>query len=97
MTQTMYTVTASGGDPNEVQKAVANARGIYLKLQGFAAEQREHAARDPSEPPTEPPCCPLHGQPVTWQQGRKGSFWSCHNCKEDGSWCDFSAPLQRGS
>src|SRR4051812_20181064 len=84
-----HTVTVSGTDPNEVQEAMANARGIFLKLKGFAAEQREQDARDPSEPPSEPPVCPIHGQPMTWQHGRKGFFWSCHNRKEDNSWCDY--------
>ena len=80
---------SSGDDPNAVQEAMANARGIYVKLLGFAAEQREQAAADPSEPPTEPPICPLHGQPMTWQQGRKVSFWSCHNRLDGGAWCDY--------
>src|SRR3954471_21260160 len=97
MAQTTYTLTLSldgkhavsvaGDDPTEIQDGLAWAKGMYLKLEA-------HAAEGGTPPPGEPPVCPTHEQPLHWQKGRKGYFWSCHNRNEDGSWCDFRPPVE---
>ncbi len=94
MTQTTYQITlsidgnhsvsVSGDDPTELSDALAWAKGIYLKLDALAQKQHE------DEPPEgDPPLCELHQVPMTWQKGRKGHFWSCHQKNPDGSWCDY--------
>jgi hypothetical protein len=44
------------------------------------------------EAPEETPMCAVHDLPMVWQKGRKGYFWSCHEKKADGSWCDYKPP-----
>src|SRR5690349_9354955 len=79
-----HAVSVSGEDPTELGDALAWARGIYLKLDALA--QTQHA----DEPPAgDPPVCEVHGLPMDWQKGRKGSFWSCHQKMPDGSWCSY--------
>ena len=75
-----HSVAVSGEDPTAVQDALAWARGIYLKLQTFSDERG-------IQPEGEPPSCEVHGVPMTWQKGRKGYFWSCHERMPDDSWC----------
>ena len=99
MTKTLYEVRLSvdgnhsvsvrGDDPTELGDALAWANGIYLKLRARAAEQQGEPIQDEDQEPGEPPVCPTHGEPMTWQKGRKGHFWSCHNRLEDGSWCSY--------
>ena len=40
-----------------------------------------------------PPLCEVHQMPMTWQHGRKGYFWSCHEKLPNGDWCKYRPAL----
>ncbi len=43
-------------------------------------------------PPEQTPSCAIHKQPMAEMKGPKGTFWSCHQKLDDGSWCPYRPP-----
>ena len=93
-----HAVSVSGDDPVAVNDGLAWARGMSLKLK----ERAEINAAAPSPIPTayhhdiaapeQIPMCAIHHQPMVQVKGSKGTFWSCHQKREDGSWCPYKPP-----
>lgn len=44
---------------------------------------------DPDAQPLRAPLCGIHQVPMTLMHGRRGPFWSCHQKRSDGTWCDY--------
>lgn len=78
-----HRVTVRVEDPEDADAALAGALGIYAKLKKAAKTQPVPASAE------EPPDCAVHGTAMVRVEGRKGSFWSCHQKNADGSWCTF--------
>jgi hypothetical protein len=91
-------------DPAAVTEALVWAKKTYDQLGRLPAkafqslskegwEQIDHSVRSLPDD-QEPPICAVHGLPMVKVQGKRGTFWSCHQKNEDGSWCSFK-PLVR--
>jgi hypothetical protein len=89
-----HSVSVASDDPNEMNEALAWARGIYLKLQAHATKRtdKDHAQDQAEHDTDEPPICAVHDVPMVRVQGKLGEFWSCHQKNEDGSWCSYKPP-----
>jgi len=83
-----HAVSVSSDDPTDMSEALAWAKGLCLKLKVFDVSKDKAQ----EEPQGEPPVRPIHQVPMIWQQGRKGSFWSCHQRNADQSWCSYKPP-----
>ena len=88
-----HSVSVSADDQASINEGLAWARGIYLKLRERSAapatrsETVHHQITPPA--PQESPDCAIHKLPMTLMTGRKGTFYSCHQKLDDGSWCPY--------
>jgi hypothetical protein len=87
--------TIEAADPTTAQDAIA------LFAQRFGAAVRPSAPVVPTpvqqiqaafaqpEKSQQAPTCAIHHQPMNLMNGKRGSFWSCHEKMDDGSWCSY--------
>lgn len=56
-----------------------------------ASEKPETVEIDEVSPvqPLKTPVCAVHKLPMILMHGRRGPFWSCHQKRDDGAWCDY--------
>jgi hypothetical protein len=88
-------VSVTADDPAAVADAIPWVAQTYVTLRSAAKaiptpgttilKEQEAAAG-------EPPICLVHQLPMVQVQGRKGTFWSCHEKLPDGSWCSYRPP-----
>ena len=74
-----YSVDVTSDDPGEMASALEWAETICSRL--ASPDQPVEKESD------EAPICPVHGTPMVKQNGKYGSFWSCHQRNPDGSFC----------
>src|SRR5437870_3422127 len=89
-----HTVTVSGDDPAAVSTAVRAWAGNTLRMLTASRKPASAGAEASADvpDPEHPPVCGVHAIPMVLQQGRRGSFWSCHERNEDGSFCSYRPP-----
>lgn len=94
MAQVNYQVTLSTGgriavavtsdDPQALREAFAWARETYTKLTAKSDSKDGEQEKD-----EDVPTCAVHNVPMIKQKGKFGTFWSCHQRNEDGSFCSY--------
>jgi hypothetical protein len=72
-------------DPTETVEQVV--RRASEKPSTALAEEELEAS------PLRAPICAVHQLPMLLMHGRRGPFWSCHQKKDDGSWCSYKPGL----
>jgi hypothetical protein len=82
-----HTISVSGDDKEALKEAVSWAKQVHTKL--LATKQSDPQISNRSDQQQEAPVCAIHSTAMTWQQGKKGFFWSCHQKLPDGNWCPF--------
>ena len=81
-----YSVTVKSDEPEAVEEALGWAREIHVQL---ARARRIADGEKSDEEDGEVPVCQVHNVPMVRQQGRHGTFWSCHQKNPDGSFCSY--------
>ena len=89
-----HAVTVTTTDPVAARGALEWAKGAYEQIISVEGMSEPPADRtddplDVSLKTRETPICAIHHVPMVKQGGRFGSFWSCHQRQEDGSWCTY--------
>jgi hypothetical protein len=94
-----HSVSVQSDDPAAVTEGLIWAKktwGQLVRLPGKSFQspasggaEKIHEAVGSTPTKTEPPVCPVHNLPMVRVEGRKGSFWSCHQKSPDGSWCSY--------
>ncbi len=97
MAQTTYQVTISTGgkvavtvstdDPAEMKAALAWAELSYKHL--ASRGQRDDQPKVQEQQGEKAPICAVRHVPIVRQKRDYGCFSSCHERKEDGSFCSF--------
>ncbi len=85
-----HTVIATSDDAAMNKAALEWAKSTYDQVvarYGLKHEQFHKKGEETSE--EEIPTCAVHNVPMTKQQGKFGSFWSCHKRNADGSFCSY--------
>ena len=85
----------------EVMESAIEAMAEQIGAEGYEAELERAARTQGSDPqpketeeqaPEPAPICAIHQVPMVWQQGRKGSFWSCHEWDPKTGYCTYRPP-----
>jgi len=84
-----HKVTVVIEDPNGTDAALAWASATYAKLLRDAGSDYHRSQIDNAVPEQLVPNCQIHHHPMVQVLGRHGSFWSCHQKNQDGSWCSY--------
>ena len=84
-----HTVIFTTDDMPMTENALAWAKDTYdrvVKRYGLKHEQYKNGEQNGKEAI---PTCAVHKVPMTKQEGKYGSFWSCHQRNADGSFCSY--------
>jgi len=89
-----HQVSVTTDDPVSAQGALEWAKKVYDEIvaaYGFQDQEMNpnNASNAVSQVTEDTPICPIHQAQMVKQQGKFGSFWSCHQRSPDGSWCTY--------
>lgn len=100
-----HTVHVSAGTPEQLRELVPAANALYRDVlatygtkaqlwgNGHSNGQATVGKRvDTVEQARDlvVPSCPVHQKAMVYKHGRYGDFWSCHQRKPDGRWCNVT-------